>query len=163
MDVPQLIGRVSQSPFFSEYYYAEFLRYWDISNPAVGPHLNFYPEVSSNVSEAWQASKWQDGVPLDHLTPMYADGGKHYYVNELCRLHNGTFVIPQRWIKRDNQLTADCKQVFRVDDPSGQDSVSPSECQTSTLYKVFSGKATSTRRDRSCPSGSIREQLLRYY
>ncbi|KAG9088636.1 hypothetical protein FS749_002010 [Ceratobasidium sp. UAMH 11750] len=90
LDIPQLIGR-------------------DFSNPLVAPHLVFYPEDSGNrLSESWQAKKWRDEVPLEHLTPMYADGGKTYYVNELARLHNGAYVIPRRWITREGQLTADC-------------------------------------------------------
>ncbi|KAG9082372.1 hypothetical protein FRC06_005104 [Ceratobasidium sp. 370] len=90
LDIPQLIGR-------------------DFSNPLIAPHLVFYPEDSGNrLSESWQAKKWRDEVPLEHLTPMYADGGKAYYVNELARLHNGAYVIPRRWITRNGQLTADC-------------------------------------------------------
>ncbi|KAG8785327.1 hypothetical protein FRC12_017721 [Ceratobasidium sp. 428] len=95
MDVPQLVGR-------------------DFSNPLVAPHINVYPEVSAKVSEAWQSAKWQEHVPLDQLTPMYAANGKHFYVNELSRLHDGSLVIPRRWIKRDGGLTADCQRVVQA-------------------------------------------------
>ncbi|CAE6515143.1 unnamed protein product [Rhizoctonia solani] len=90
LDIPQLIGR-------------------DLSNPIVAPHLVFYPEDSGDsLAESWQANKWKEKIPLEQLTPMYADGGKLFYVNELARLHNGRFVIPQRWITRNGVLTADC-------------------------------------------------------
>ncbi|CAE6444763.1 unnamed protein product [Rhizoctonia solani] len=94
LDIPQLIGR-------------------DLSNPIVAPHLVFYPEDSGNtLAESWQADKWKDKIPLDQLTPMYADGNKFYYVNELAHLHNGSYVIPNRWITRDGVLTADCWPVI---------------------------------------------------
>ncbi|KAG9084716.1 hypothetical protein FRC06_003924 [Ceratobasidium sp. 370] len=90
LDVPQLIGR-------------------DFSNPLLAPHIVRYPEDSGNqLSESWEALKWREQVPLEQLTPMYADGGKMYYVNELARLHDGTYVIPRRWITRGGALTADC-------------------------------------------------------
>ncbi|KAG8785697.1 hypothetical protein FRC12_017268 [Ceratobasidium sp. 428] len=45
---------------------------------------------------------------------MYAAHGKHFYVNELSRLHDGALVIPYRWVKRDGKLTADCRRVITV-------------------------------------------------
>ncbi|KAG9102119.1 hypothetical protein FS749_015702 [Ceratobasidium sp. UAMH 11750] len=96
LDIPQLVGR-------------------DCSNPLIAPHIDAYPEDSGNyLSESWQAKKWHENVPLDQLTPMYAQGGKLYYVNELARLHDGTLVISKRWITRDRVLTADCWPVKRV-------------------------------------------------
>jgi hypothetical protein len=32
-----------------------------------------YPEVTSTITESWQAGKWLDEVALDELTPMWAD------------------------------------------------------------------------------------------
>lgn len=51
-------------------------------------------------------------IPLEDLTPMYANGGKLFFVNELSRLHDGRFVIPRRWITRNGSLTADCWPVI---------------------------------------------------
>ncbi|KAH7322029.1 hypothetical protein B0J17DRAFT_621410 [Rhizoctonia solani] len=90
LDISQLIGR-------------------DLSNPIVAPHLVFYPEDSrDSLAESWQANKWREKIPLEQLTPMYADGGKLYYINELSRLHDGHLVIPRRWITCSGILTADC-------------------------------------------------------
>jgi hypothetical protein len=69
----------------------------------------YYPEQPEGpITEAWHAKKWHEDIPLDQLTATYAQGGKIYYVNELCRLHDGRYVIPQRWITRKGVLTADC-------------------------------------------------------
>ncbi|KAG9079195.1 hypothetical protein FRC06_007889, partial [Ceratobasidium sp. 370] len=103
LDIPQLVGR-------------------DYSNPLIAPHINPYPEDSGNyLSESWQAKKWREDAPLDQLTPVYAQGGKLYYVNELARLHDGTFVIPKRWIIRNSVLTADCWPVEWVETPGNED------------------------------------------
>lgn len=32
------------------------------------------------------------------LSPMYNTGSKHYYIDEVCLLKNGKFVVPQCWV-----------------------------------------------------------------
>lgn len=44
---------------------------------------------------------------------MYAQGRKHYCVNELAETSSGALVIPLRWIMRNGQLTADAHEVER--------------------------------------------------
>jgi len=70
-----------------------------------------YPEVTSDISEFWQAGKWLDEVPLDQLTPMWADFAntphRHFYVNELSQLHDGRFVIPRRWVQMNKIVYAE--------------------------------------------------------
>ncbi|KAG8696148.1 hypothetical protein FRC09_008704 [Ceratobasidium sp. 395] len=118
LDIPQLIGR-------------------DFSNPLLAPHLVYYPEDSGNeLSESWQAEKWRDRVPLEDLTPTYADGSKMYYVNELARLHDGRYVIPQRWITRNKVLTADCRLVDWQED-EGDTGLRVSEEIVSINAKAF--------------------------
>lgn len=63
------------------------------------------------VSEAWQATRWRE-LPLDLLTPMYRQGLKDFYVNELAELSSGEYVIPQMWIVRNKQLCADAYPVI---------------------------------------------------
>ncbi|KAG8744814.1 hypothetical protein FRC11_013305, partial [Ceratobasidium sp. 423] len=88
LDIPQLIGR-------------------DLSNPIVAPHLVFYPEDSGNtLAESWQANKWKEEIPLEQLTPMYADGGRMYYVNELAWLHDGHYCLGDQFLEMNKIL--DC-------------------------------------------------------
>lgn len=48
--------------------------------------MNFYPEEKTGtISEAWQGSRWKE-LPLHLLTPMFARGAIHYYVNEIASL-----------------------------------------------------------------------------
>ncbi|TFY58537.1 hypothetical protein EVG20_g8108 [Dentipellis fragilis] len=74
----------------------------DWANPMVRELIHLYPEVTTSISESWQAGKWVEEIDLKHLTPMWADFENaphhHFYVNELARLMNGQYVIPRRWI-----------------------------------------------------------------
>ncbi|KAH7316379.1 hypothetical protein B0J17DRAFT_634134 [Rhizoctonia solani] len=67
-----------------------------------------------------RANKWKEETPLDQLTPMYADGGKFYYVNKLAQLHDGHFVIPWRWITCNGILMADCWPVLWRSNPNNK-------------------------------------------
>ncbi|KAJ3728175.1 hypothetical protein DFJ43DRAFT_966520, partial [Lentinula guzmanii] len=72
----------------------------DWTNPNVRPLLHFYPEIPEDgiVCEVWHAEKWRTMDP-ELLSPMYdAGSGKHFYVFELLKLRDGSFVIPVRWI-----------------------------------------------------------------
>lgn len=75
-----------------------------------------YPEIpdsrSAGVSEVWHGLKWREDVDLDALSPMYDAGPeKHFYVNELTRTRDGSFIIPFRWIIYRKQVHA---QSWRV-------------------------------------------------
>ena len=69
-----------------------------------------YPEIPEDgiVSEAWHAQKWRKTMASDRLSPMYSAGqGRHFYVNELCRLKSGQLVIPLRWVTHKGKVLAD--------------------------------------------------------
>ncbi|KAI0073338.1 hypothetical protein K474DRAFT_1649687 [Panus rudis PR-1116 ss-1] len=87
----------------------------DFANPFVRPHMEFYPEVSSCVSEFWQAGKLLNEDVLDRLQPMWADWTRakhrHYYVKELARLENNQLVIPLMWYRKDGAIWADAYNV----------------------------------------------------
>ena len=74
--------------------------------------MNFYPEDRGDgpIEEVWQANRWKEFRP-EELTPMYSRGSKRFFIEELCQLDDGTFVIPHNWIIRDKILTADCSDV----------------------------------------------------
>ncbi|KAF7324149.1 hypothetical protein MKEN_00637600 [Mycena kentingensis (nom. inval.)] len=78
----------------------------DFANPLVAPHLNLYPEeaLDSPVSERWQAGRMMESPP-DQLTPMFSDGKRRWWINEVARLADGRFVIPRTWVMRRDKTT----------------------------------------------------------
>jgi hypothetical protein len=46
------------------------------------------------ISEVYHAQKWRKDVDPHTLSPMYDAGNCHYYIDEVARLKNGTFIIP---------------------------------------------------------------------
>ena len=73
--------------------------------------MEVYPEITSTVSESWQAGKWIHEVALDELTPMWADWchspDRHFYVNEVARTKDGRYLVPRRWVVYNNEEHAD--------------------------------------------------------
>ncbi|KAJ7049132.1 hypothetical protein C8F01DRAFT_1353615 [Mycena amicta] len=87
----------------------------DFGNPLLAPHLHLYPEevVKGPVSERWQAERALD-YTADQLTPMFTDGQRRWWINEVAQLKTGQFVIPKTWITRQGKLTSDAYVVTRV-------------------------------------------------
>jgi hypothetical protein len=83
----------------------------DFSNPEIVRHLQFYPEETDGpVSEVWQAARWKEFKPSE-LTPMYAQGSRHFYIDEVAKLSDGQLVIPLAWIKKGGHLCADSRLI----------------------------------------------------
>lgn len=90
------------------------------------PHIRVYPEIPDGpVTEIWHAEKWHKEMDLRLLSPMYADGSRHYYVLEFARLKNGDFVIPARWLTHKGRVKADVFQVEKF--PDGTVSINTSQ------------------------------------
>ena len=84
----------------------------DYSNPHTRRQIQIYPEVPDGpISEIWHAEKWQKELDPRLLSPMYADGDRHFYVLEFARLRNGSFVVPVRWLTQKGQVKADAFEV----------------------------------------------------
>ncbi|KAF9779424.1 hypothetical protein BJ322DRAFT_1167239 [Thelephora terrestris] len=88
----------------------------DWANPHVRNSMCLYPEVTSSISESWQAGKWRDEVPLDELSPMWADWEsspeRHFYVNEVACTKAGKYILPKRWIVVNKKEYAECNPVY---------------------------------------------------
>ncbi|KAF7374456.1 hypothetical protein MSAN_00329700 [Mycena sanguinolenta] len=86
----------------------------DFANPLVIPHMHFYPEENDGpISETYQAERWMKYTP-SQLTPMFLRGFKRFWIKELARLRNGTFIIPHTLILRNGVLTSDASVVVRT-------------------------------------------------
>jgi hypothetical protein len=87
----------------------------DWSNPFVRNHIQVYPDVSTSVSESWQAGKWLEELDLDDLSPMWANWDKcphrQYFIKELAQIADESFVIPSRWIMSGGVVYAECYKV----------------------------------------------------
>ncbi|KAF7367987.1 hypothetical protein MSAN_00864400 [Mycena sanguinolenta] len=85
----------------------------DWTNPTTRKLIHVYPEIPEDgiIREFWHAQKWRKTMDLDILSPMYAAGLKHYYVNEVCRLGDGSFVVPVRWVTFRGKIYADAFSV----------------------------------------------------
>ncbi|KAJ7848617.1 hypothetical protein B0H14DRAFT_2582925 [Mycena olivaceomarginata] len=68
--------------------------------------LNCRQRTPGPISETYQAARWMEYTPAQ-LTPMLSHGFKRFWIEELARLSDGTYVIPHTWIVRDGILTSD--------------------------------------------------------
>ncbi|KAF9780518.1 hypothetical protein BJ322DRAFT_1011992 [Thelephora terrestris] len=88
----------------------------DWANPHVRNSMCLYPEVTSSISESWQAGKWREEVPLDELSPMWADWEaspeQHFYVNEVACTRAGKYILPKRWIVVDKKEYTEGNPVY---------------------------------------------------
>lgn len=88
----------------------------DWANPQIRRLMQVYPEVTSSVSESWQTGKWRDEVPLEELSPMWADWenspDRHFYVDEVACTKTGKYILPKRWIVVDKKEYAEGHSVY---------------------------------------------------
>ncbi|KAJ7857220.1 hypothetical protein B0H13DRAFT_2237721 [Mycena leptocephala] len=92
----------------------------DFSNPLVREHLHFYPEITTTVSESWQAEKYVKEIEDDDLSPMWAnwDGAshRHFYIKELAQSKDGKYYVPLKWIIYKKQVHCDAYLVTKETD-----------------------------------------------
>ncbi|KAJ7832377.1 hypothetical protein B0H13DRAFT_2240461 [Mycena leptocephala] len=89
----------------------------DFSNPLVREHLHFYPEITTTISESWQAGKYVNEIDDDDLSPMWAnwDGSshRHFYIKELAQCKDGKYFVPLKWIVYEKQVHCDAYSVIQ--------------------------------------------------
>ncbi|KAF8599210.1 hypothetical protein BDV93DRAFT_498019 [Ceratobasidium sp. AG-I] len=79
----------------------------DFSNPHLRKHLRFYPsDGRGSCTEFWDAQKLSQGENLAQLTPMASNNGISYFVDEVCRLEDGSLFIPEMFFQRQDQIWA---------------------------------------------------------
>ncbi|KAJ3002188.1 hypothetical protein NUW54_g5983 [Trametes sanguinea] len=84
----------------------------DWSNEDTRRAMHVYPVIPDGpISEVIHTVRWHEGIDRSTLSPMYDARDKHYYIDELCQLVNGDFVIPQRWVIYRKSVHA---EVFRL-------------------------------------------------
>ncbi|PBK87892.1 hypothetical protein ARMGADRAFT_1047540 [Armillaria gallica] len=85
---------------------------WDMSNPEIVKHLQFYPEDIGDgpISEVWQAQRWKEFHP-SQLTPMFSRGHRHFYIEEVTQLWDRSMVLPHNLIKFKGAPCSDCQTV----------------------------------------------------
>ncbi len=80
------------------------MRYQEMANPRVRPHLSFYPEdAGKHLSEARQASRWLSEIPNEDLAPMARIDKEDYYIFEPAMLYgypSESVCMPYRWFTR---------------------------------------------------------------
>jgi hypothetical protein len=117
----------------------------DWANPHVRNLMQVYPEITSSISESWQTGKWCDEVPLEELSPMWADWDnspdRHFYVNEVACTKAGKYIFPKRWVIFNKQ---ECVEAHPV---RFSERVSHAECQLSQSQNIFQRRKYRVRKN----------------
>jgi len=78
--------------------------------------MHVYPEITSSINESWQTGKWCNEVPLEELSPMWANWetapDRHFYVEEVACTITGQYILPKRWIVIDKKEYAEGHPVY---------------------------------------------------
>ncbi|KAJ7035397.1 hypothetical protein C8F04DRAFT_1210324 [Mycena alexandri] len=89
----------------------------DFANPLVREYLHFYPEITTTISESWQAAKWVNEIEDDDLSPMWADwegaSHRHFYVKELAQCGDGKYCVPLKWFVFNKKIHCNAYLVTR--------------------------------------------------
>lgn len=105
--------------------------------------MQVYPEITSSISESWQTGKWRDEVPLEELSPMWADWenspDRHFYVGEVARTKAGKYLLPRRWVIVNGEVCAEGHPVYF------SKRVSCTECRLNLSLHLFLEKKVSSK------------------
>nr|GAT45522.1 predicted protein [Mycena chlorophos] len=85
----------------------------DFANPTVARHLHLFPEDVDDgkaISETWQAERWKEYEP-SQLTPMFSRAHQRFWVNEIARRSDSSFVLLRSLVIRGGVLSTDARIV----------------------------------------------------
>ncbi|KAK7438400.1 hypothetical protein VKT23_018013 [Stygiomarasmius scandens] len=72
----------------------------EMSNPRVREKLSFYPQnAQGKVDSAKNALRWLQELDPELTTPMIRVQNQDFYLFEPCRLTDGRYCIPYRWVE----------------------------------------------------------------
>lgn len=78
--------------------------------------MQLYPfQPDGPVSQVWHGRKLNKDIPDNILTPMWAESpGRHFYVEEIACLRDGTYFVPTRWVQRRDGMWAMGRQIIKA-------------------------------------------------
>ncbi|KAJ6611622.1 hypothetical protein B0H10DRAFT_1952937 [Mycena sp. CBHHK59/15] len=88
----------------------------DFSNPLVREYLHFYLEITTTVSESWQAEKYAKEIEDDGLSPMWANWDGTRTVQRwkiFCPLK---WIVYLKQVHCDAYLTKETSRIFTVEE-----------------------------------------------
>ncbi|EGG01479.1 uncharacterized protein MELLADRAFT_92137 [Melampsora larici-populina 98AG31] len=82
----------------------------ELSNPEVGPHIEFFPEKDEGVTvdRYSQSKKWREDLPPSLRVPMVNVEGEHFYIYEPTQLEDSRVVVPIFFYKDELAIRAKC-------------------------------------------------------
>ncbi|KAH9807976.1 hypothetical protein DFH28DRAFT_1088454 [Melampsora americana] len=85
----------------------------ELSNPEVGPHLEFFPEKDERVTvdRYSQSKKWREDLPPSLRVPMVVVHGEHFFIYEPTQLEDSRVVVPVFFYKDELSIRAKCLEV----------------------------------------------------
>ncbi|KAH9808465.1 hypothetical protein DFH28DRAFT_909450 [Melampsora americana] len=85
----------------------------ELSNPEVGPHVEFLPENDKGVivDRYSQSKKWREDLPPSLRVPMVVAHGEHFYIYEPTQLEDLRVVVPVFFYKDGLAIRAKCLEV----------------------------------------------------
>lgn len=76
----------------------------DFLHPDLARNIMIYLDETDRPISDFSQSEYLKKLPRSALTPSFYSEGKHFFIDELCRLQNGQLVIPRIWVTRHGKV-----------------------------------------------------------